>query len=145
MPPMIRKDGEMVPLDNSLSPLNSDETIRLMTSIMPPKNAEEFRQRNDTDFAYEISGLARFRANIFRDRKGMGGVFRVIPNKILTAEDLKLSQYILRLCHLNKGLVLVTGPTGSGKSTTLCALVDYINRTRTDHISTSEATIEFVH
>jgi len=145
MPPMVRKDGQMQPLDPALPALTVDDTIRLLTSILPPKNAEEFRQRNDTDFAYELVGTARFRANVFRDRKGMGGVFRVIPNDILTAEDLKISPHILKLCHLNKGLVLVTGPTGSGKSTTLCALIDYINRNRTDHIITIEDPIEFVH
>src|SRR4029079_19128418 len=97
-----------------------------------PRPADKHRgdvaERRDTDFAYEILGLARFRANIFMDRKGMGAVFRVIPTEILTAEQLGLSPYILKLCQLTKGLVLVTGPTGSGKSTTLCALVDYINR-----------------
>ena len=92
--------------------------------------AQEFSERHDTDFAYEIPDLARFRANAFVDRKGPGAVFRVIPTKILTAEQLGLSQHLLQLCHLNKGLVLVTGPTGSGKSTTLCAMIDYINRTR---------------
>src|SRR5205814_395282 len=101
--------------------------------------------RHDTDFAYEIAGLGRFRSNVFMDRKGPGAVFRVIPSKILTAEDLGLSPYILKLCGLNKGLVLVTGPTGSGKSTTLCAMIDYINRNRTDHIITIEDPIEFVH
>ena len=144
-PPMVRKDGQMMPLDQSHPRLSQEETHRLLGSIMPPKNDEEFRQRNDTDFAYEIPDLARFRANVFRDRKGIGGVFRVIPNDIMTAEDLKLSQPILKLCHLNKGLVLVTGPTGSGKSTTLCALIDYINRNRDDHIITIEDPIEFVH
>src|SRR5205085_8176418 len=97
------------------------------------------------DFAYEILGLARFRANAFADRKGPGAVFRVIPSKIMTAEALGLSQAILQLCHLQKGLVLVTGPTGSGKSTTLCAMVDYINRNRPDHLITIEDPIEFVH
>ena len=101
--------------------------------------------RHDTDFAYEIPGLARFRANVFADRKGPGAVFRVIPSKILTAEQLGLSPHILQLCKLNKGLVLVTGPTGSGKSTTLCAMIDYINRTREEHIITIEDPIEFVH
>src|SRR5207248_1030604 len=93
----------------------------------------------------EIDGLARFRSNVFADRKGTGAVFRVIPSKILTAEQLGLSQAILNLCTLNKGLVLVTGPTGSGKSTTLCAMIDFINRSRQDHIITIEDPIEFVH
>jgi twitching motility protein PilT len=95
--------------------------------------------------AYEIAGLARFRANIFYDRLGPGGVFRVIPSTILSAEELRLSPHILQLCELHKGLVLVTGPTGSGKSTTLCAMVDYVNRTRYDHVITIEDPIEFVH
>src|SRR4029434_5501578 len=117
----------------------------MLEPIIPERNREEFDRRHDTDFAYEIAGLGRFRSNIFMDRKGPGAVFRVIPSKILTAEDLGLSPHILELCQLNKGLVLVTGPTGSGKSTTLCALIDYINRNRTDHIITIEDPIEFVH
>ncbi len=145
MPPMVRKDGEMKLLDATQPPLTPEVAKELVTSILPEKNRAEYEHRNDTDFAYEIAGLARFRANIFRDRKGMGGVFRVIPNDILTAEKLGLSQHILKLCHLNKGLVLVTGPTGSGKSTTLCAMVDYVNRTRSDHVITIEDPIEFVH
>ena len=107
--------------------------------------AQEFAEKHDTDFAYEVPNLARFRANVFADRKGRGAVFRVIPSEILTAEKLGLSQHILNLCKLNKGLVLVTGPTGSGKSTTLCAMIDYINRTRDEHIITIEDPIEFVH
>src|SRR5204863_4537241 len=113
--------------------------------IMPEKNRDEFEVRHDSDFAYAIEGLARFRANMFMDRKGVGAVFRVIPANILTAEQLGLSPAILQLCRLSKGLVLVTGPTGSGKSTTLCAMVDYINRLRQDHIITIEDPIEFVH
>lgn len=145
MPPMLRKDGQMVAIDESQAPLTPEDAKNLLQSIMPEKNREEFERRHDTDFAYEILGLARFRANVFMDRKGMGGVFRVIPTDILTAEKLNISSHILKLCGLNKGLVLVTGPTGSGKSTTLCALIDYINRTRTDHIITIEDPIEFVH
>jgi twitching motility protein PilT len=118
---------------------------KLLLSIMPQKNREEFEARHDTDFAYEIMDLARFRANVFMDRKGMGGVFRIIPNNILTAEQLGLSAAILNLCSLSKGLVVVTGPTGSGKSTTLCAMIDYVNRNRDDHIITIEDPIEFVH
>jgi twitching motility protein PilT len=113
--------------------------------MMPQKNRDEFVAHNDTDFAYELGSEARFRCNVYRDRKGMGGVFRVIPSKIITAEQLGLSDAILKLCHLTKGLVLVTGPTGSGKSTTLCAMVEYVNRQRSDHIITIEDPIEFVH
>jgi twitching motility protein PilT len=143
-PPNIRHDGEIKPIPGR-AVLSADDTERILFPIAPERNKEEFKRRNDTDFAYEIPGLARFRCNLFRDRKGVGGVFRQIPSKIMTAEDMGLSKEILQLCHLPKGLVLVTGPTGSGKSTTLCALIDYINRNRTDHIITIEDPLEFVH
>jgi twitching motility protein PilT len=145
MPPMVRKDGKMKQLDCDEEIFTAETMKELLTSIMPPKNQEEFERRHDTDFAYQIEGLARFRANVFMDRKGMGGVFRVIPAKITTAEQLGLSKAILDLCNLSKGLVVVTGPTGSGKSTTLCAMVNYINYQREDHIITIEDPIEFTH
>jgi twitching motility protein PilT len=145
MPPLMRKDGRIADLGTGQGPLTAAAMEALLFSIMPQSNREEFDRRHDTDFAYEIPGLARFRSNVFMDRKGMGGVFRVIPSEILTAEKLGLSQAILNLCKLNKGLVVVTGPTGSGKSTTLCAMVDYINNTREDHLITIEDPIEFVH
>jgi len=145
MPPLVRKDGSIQPLEEGGITLDPQSIVTLLEPIMPQKNREEFARRHDTDFAYEIPGLARFRANVFMDRKGRGAVFRIIPSKILTAEDLGLSQHILQLCKLNKGLVLVTGPTGSGKSTTLCAMIDYINRNRDDHLITIEDPIEFVH
>ena len=144
-PPLIRKDGRMEALEPSSPALGVADIGTLLAPIMPERNRKEFAERHDTDFAYEIPDLARFRANAFVDRKGPGAVFRVIPSKILTAEQLGLSQHLLQLCHLNKGLILVTGPTGSGKSTTLCALIDYINRNRHDHIITIEDPIEFVH
>jgi twitching motility protein PilT len=112
---------------------------------MPDRNKKEFAETNDTDFAYEILDLARFRANALRDRKGPAAVFRVIPTKVQTAEELNISEEVQKLCFLTKGLVLVTGPTGSGKSTTLAAMIDLINRKRTDHIITIEDPIEFVH
>ena len=145
MKPLVRKDGEIKVLDESAPAFDPESMWEMLDPIMPERNREEFERRHDTDFAYDIPGLARFRSNIFMDRKGPGAVFRVIPSKIMTAEDLGLSPHILKLCHLNKGLVLVTGPTGSGKSTTLCAMVDYINRNRADHIITIEDPIEFVH
>src|SRR5262245_15885327 len=145
MKPLVRKDGEIKVLDESAPVFDAESMWAMLEPIIPERNREEFGRRHDTDFAYEIAGLGRFRSNIFMDRKGPGAVFRVIPSKILTAEDLGLSPHILKLCQLNKGLVLVTGPTGSGKSTTLCAMVDYINRTRRDHIITIEDPIEFVH
>jgi twitching motility protein PilT len=144
-PPIVRKDGRMVKLDDQAAPLTPQDLVALLGPIMPEKNRKEFTERHDTDFAYEIDGLARFRSNVFADRRGPGAVFRVIPSKILTAEQLNLSPAILQLCMLNKGLVLVTGPTGSGKSTTLCAMIDHINRNRQDHIITIEDPIEFVH
>jgi twitching motility protein PilT len=143
--PTIRKDGHIQPIDAAEPVLGVDDVEALLAPIMPERNRTEYMARHDTDFAYEIPELARFRANAFFDRKGPGAVFRVIPSKIMTAEQLGLSQHILQLCQLNKGLILVTGPTGSGKSTTLCAMIDYINRTRQDHIITIEDPIEFVH
>jgi len=145
MPPMIRKDGKMQPLAPGAEALTSESMKHLLGEIMPKKNVDEFDARHDTDFAYEITGLARFRCNIFMDRKGMGAVFRIIPTKMTTAEQLGLSQAILNLTDLSKGLVVVTGPTGSGKSTTLCAMVNHINQNREDHIITIEDPIEFVH
>jgi twitching motility protein PilT len=145
MPPMIRNDGKMQRLECGEATLTPEVMEELLHSVMPEKSQDEFARRNDTDFAYEVPGLARFRCNVFRDRHGMGGSFRRIPSKILTAEELGLSKAIMDLTNMSKGLVLVTGPTGSGKSTTLCAMVDSINKTREDHIVTIEDPIEFVH
>jgi twitching motility protein PilT len=143
-PPMVRHDGDVKALPGR-AVLAPADTERMLWPIAPDRNRDEFKRRHDTDFAYEIPGLARFRCNFFMDRRGMGGVFRVIPSRIITAEEMGLPKEILQLCHLPKGLVLVTGPTGSGKSTTLCALIDYINRNRSDHIITIEDPLEFVH
>ena len=143
-PPMLRADGEMKAIEGE--PMLTYDTLKkLLYEITPDKNKEEFEATNDSDYAYEIPSLARFRCNIFRDRKGVGAVFRVIPTDILTVKDLNLSQHIQDLCFLSKGLVVVTGPTGSGKSTTLAAMVDHINKSRSDHIITVEDPIEFVH
>ncbi len=143
MPPILRQDGEMVPLEEAA--LDHDQLHQLLMEIIPERNRAEFAEVRDTDFAYEIPGKARFRCNYFHDRNGCGAVFRQIPVDILTAEQLGLSQHLLKLCNLTKGLVVVTGPTGSGKSTTLAALIDHINKTRRDHIITIEDPIEFVH
>jgi twitching motility protein PilT len=142
--PIIRKDGDMQRLSGE-SVLSPEELFALLDPIIPEANRAQFEKEDDTDFAYAIEGLARFRANLFRDRHGVGAVFRTIPAKIISAEKLGLSTAITDLCTLHKGLVLVTGPTGSGKSTTLCAMVDLINRTRSGHIITIEDPIEFVH
>ncbi len=144
VPPLFRKDGEIVALSDE-APLTADEAREILLSIAPPHKREEFERRHDSDFAYEIPDVARFRCNLFMDRRGMGGVFRVIPSKILTVKDLGLTPEMVELCRLPAGLVLVTGPTGSGKSTTLAAMVDFINENRTDHVVTIEDPIEFVH
>ncbi len=143
-PPMIRKDGEMQQLPG-LTVLTAESMERMIMPIVPARNRDEFARTHDTDFAYELPGVCRFRANLFVDLKGIGAVFRVIPSKILSVDELGIPKEVLSLCHLPKGLVLVTGPTGSGKSTTLAALIDYINRTRSDHIITIEDPVEFVH
>jgi twitching motility protein PilT len=143
--PMVRKDGEMTPMEGMTAPLSSADLQRILLEMMPAKNSQEFHTKHDTDFAYEFGNEARFRCNVFLDRKGIGGVFRVIPQRFPTAQELGLTPEILKLCYLTKGLVLVTGPTGSGKSTTLCSMIDYINQHRKDHIITIEDPIEFVH
>ena len=142
-PPLFRTHGDIRRQDGTALSVNDLELLVL--SIMPERNRGEWKETGDTDFAYEITGVARFRVNAARDRKGPVAVFRVIPAKVVTVEEMGLTDEVQRLCYLTKGLVLVTGPTGSGKSTTLCALVDLINRTRTDHIITIEDPIEFVH
>ena len=144
LPPVYRTHGELVPKE-STEPLSREEIEEMLLSIMPDRNKQEYAETNDTDFAYEILDLARFRANALRDRMGVAAVFRVIPTEIMTADQLGISPEVQKLCYLTKGLVVVTGPTGSGKSTTLAALIDLINRTRTDHIITIEDPIEFVH
>ncbi|HEU5153325.1 MAG TPA: type IV pilus twitching motility protein PilT [Gemmatimonadales bacterium] len=142
-PPVFRRNGE---LSRHEGPeLRAEEVEAMLTSIMAAKELDEFRETGDTDWAYELPETARFRANAAVERRGPMGVFRVIPTQIQTVEQLGISAEIQKLCYLPKGLVLVTGPTGSGKSTTLAALVDLINRTRTDHILTIEDPIEFVH
>ena len=142
-PPLFRTHGAIARTQGA--PLNVQDLELLVLSIMPERNRGEWKESGDTDFAYEIAGVARYRVNAARDRKGPVAVFRVIPAKVVTVEEMGLSDEVQRLCYLTKGLVLVTGPTGSGKSTTLCALVDLVNRTRSDHIITIEDPIEFVH
>ncbi len=142
--PFVRINGAIEPIPGH-PPLDGEELLDRLYEITPQRNREEFERRNDTDFGYAIPGASRFRANLFRDRRGPGAVFRAIPYQIRTPEELQLPHSVLELCDRTKGLVLVTGPTGSGKSTTLAALIDYINRTRSDHIVTIEDPIEFVH
>ena len=142
-PPILRLHGEMSRLDQpSLEPTALDSMLR---SIMPERNRREYLDSNDTDYAYELEGLARFRANALKDRRGPAAVFRQIPATVVTVEQMGITPEVQKLCTLNKGLVLVTGPTGSGKSTTLCSLIDLVNRSRSDHVITIEDPIEFVH
>ena len=142
-PPMIRVDGDMTPIEG-YPPLASARLKDMLFSIAPEKNREQWMQIKDTDFAHE-NDQARFRVNFFEDRKGIGAVMRQIPNTIRSAEEMGLPAAVLDLCFLNKGLVLVTGPTGSGKTTTLASMIDHINRNRDDHIITIEDPVEFVH
>jgi twitching motility protein PilT len=142
-PPIIRLHGEMTRLEGSaLEPAELEMMIR---SVMPERNRREYAESNDTDYAYELEGVARFRANALKDRKGPAAVFRQIPATVVTVEQMGITPEVQKLCQLNKGLVLVTGPTGSGKSTTLCSLIDLVNRSRSDHVLTIEDPIEFVH
>jgi len=143
-PPILRLHGEMQRLADH-APISHDQLSAMIRSVMPERNRIQYAETNDTDYAYELNGCARFRANAARDRHGGVAVFRQIPAAVVTVEQMGLSEEVQRLCYLTKGLVLVTGPTGSGKSTTLCALVDLINRTRHDHVLTIEDPIEFVH
>ncbi len=142
-PVIYRIHGEISRVSNE--PITANMMEKIILPTMSPRNQTEFLKINDTDYAYELTGIGRFRVNVFRDRNGVGAVLRHIPAKILTAEQLNLPPAITKLTHLNKGLVLVTGPTGSGKSTTLAAMIDLINRTRKEHILTIEDPIEFVH
>lgn len=144
-PPMVRVDGEMRPLEPNAAKLDDAQIRELFFPLASTRAKAEFAEKNDADFAYAIEGLARFRGNFFVDRRGMGAVFRQIPFAIVSPEKLGIPKQVLDLCWLSKGLVLVTGPTGSGKSTTLATLIDYINQNRTDHIITIEDPIEFVH
>jgi twitching motility protein PilT len=142
--PVLRVDGELERIAGQ-AVLTQDTLHPLLDEIMPGSKKDQFESTGDVDFGYEIPGLARFRCNCFNHKHGLGAVFRKIPSKILTAEELGLPPILTRAAMLKKGLVLVTGPTGSGKSTTLAAMVDHANKHRKDHILTVEDPIEFVH
>jgi twitching motility protein PilT len=142
-PPILRRDGDLVRTEAPA--LEPQQLEHMLLSIMSPHIKAEYHESSDADWAWEIDGVARFRANAGRDRNGPMAVFRLIPAQVRSADEMGLSQQIQGLAHLTKGLVLVTGPTGSGKSTTLAALIDLVNATRTEHILTIEDPIEFVH
>ena len=142
-PPMLRVSGAMEQIRYRIV-LEADFR-HMLQPIAPPERWQEFAATGDADFAYEVPGLARFRVNLFRQRRGSAAVFRVIPSTTMTVDQLGLPPQIRRLADIESGLVLVTGPTGSGKSTTLAAIVDLINESRGYHIITLEDPIEFVH
>lgn len=142
-PPIFRLHGEMI---RHKSPeLTNDQVRTLLYEILSKDQVQQFEETRDLDFAYEVPGLARFRGNILDTYRGMAAVFRIIPSKILTADELKLPEGVRKMTRFQKGLVLVTGPTGSGKSTTLAAMIDLINSTRKEHILTLEDPLEFIH
>jgi twitching motility protein PilT len=142
--PVLRVHGEIHFLKERPT-LTSDAILTLVTPLFNEKAKADFEEKHDADFAYEVPGLARFRVNVFLDRNGVGAVLRQIPIEIIPADKLGLPQAVLDLCFLTKGLVVVTGPTGSGKSTTLAGMIDFINKNRSDHIITIEDPVEFVH
>ena len=142
-PPMLRIHGDMKRIDHA--PLSAEEVHHMVFDIMNDSVRKNFQKNNDADFSFELGTIARFRVNAFRTRRGEGAVFRTIPTKVLTLDDLGLPAVMKELAQKEKGLVLVTGPTGAGKSTTLAAMIDYINETYEGHILTIEDPIEFVH
>ncbi|MGO9828798.1 MAG: type IV pilus twitching motility protein PilT [Myxococcaceae bacterium] len=142
-PPALRIDGDMVSLEE-YGPVARARLREMIFSVAPERNRAQWEAERDTDFALELPGV-RFRVNVFEDRRGIGAAMRQVPAKIRTAEELALPKAVIELCEHSKGLDLVTGPTGSGKSTTLAAMVDYVNRTRAQHIITIEDPVEFVH
>jgi len=143
LPPMIRVDGDVRRIN--LPAMEHKEVHSLIYDIMNDKQRKDFEEFLETDFSFEVPGVARFRVNAFNQNRGAGAVFRTIPSKVLTMEDLGMGQVFKDIAEVPRGLVLVTGPTGSGKSTTLAAMIDYINDNRYDHILTIEDPIEFVH
>jgi twitching motility protein PilT len=143
LPPMLRLNGSMMRLDQP--PLGADEVLDALLSLLSPQSRKTFQLENDLDFGFEIENTARYRANLFMQRRGPGAVFRLIPNTLKTLDELEMPKILKQLAMREKGLIMVTGPTGSGKSTTLAALVDYINDHRSAHIITIEDPIEFVH
>jgi twitching motility protein PilT len=143
MPPLIRVDGDMRKIN--VPPMDHKEVHALIYEIMTDKQRKDYEQFMETDFSFEVPGLARFRVNAFNQNRGAAAVFRTIPSKVLSMEQLGMGPVFKQVSDLARGLVVVTGPTGSGKSTTLAAMMDYVNSTRYEHILTIEDPIEFVH
>ncbi len=143
LPPMIRVDGDVRRIN--LPAMDHKQVHALIYDIMNDKQRKDFEEFLETDFSFEVPGVARFRVNAFNQNRGAGAVFRTIPSKVLTMEDLGMGEVFRKITDVPRGLVLVTGPTGSGKSTTLAAMLDYLNNTKYQHILTIEDPIEFVH
>jgi len=143
LPPMIRVDGDVRRIN--LPALDHKQVHELIYDIMNDKQRKDFEEYLETDFSFEVPGVARFRVNAFNQNRGAGAVFRTIPSKVLTMEDLGMGDVFRKITDVPRGLVLVTGPTGSGKSTTLAAMIDYLNNNKHHHILTIEDPIEFVH
>ncbi|WP_096085643.1 type IV pilus twitching motility protein PilT [Agaribacterium haliotis] len=143
LPPMIRVDGDVRRIN--VPPMKHKQVHGLIYEIMNDKQRKDYEEFLETDFSFEVPGVARFRVNAFNQHRGAGAVFRTIPSKVLTMEELGMGQVFRDICAVPRGLVLVTGPTGSGKSTTLAAMMDFINESKYEHILTIEDPIEFVH
>jgi twitching motility protein PilT len=143
LPPMIRVDGDVRRIN--LPALDHKQVQALIYDIMNDKQRKDFEEFLETDFSFEVPGIARFRVNAFNQNRGAGAVFRTIPSKVLTMDDLGMGEVFRKITDVPRGLVLVTGPTGSGKSTTLAAMIDYLNSNKHHHILTIEDPIEFVH
>src|SRR5881409_3649416 len=142
-PPKMRMHGDIMPIRQD--PVTREEAVQMMMEVCGPHNWKIFEQSGDLDFAYEMDTASRFRSNYFKQSEGYGAAFRLIPTKISTLEELGIPQVVKKFAHLRGGLVLVTGPTGSGKTTTQAALVDFINENFARHVVTIEEPIEFVH
>ncbi|HVF28458.1 MAG TPA: ATPase, T2SS/T4P/T4SS family, partial [Pyrinomonadaceae bacterium] len=143
-PPQVRVDGHLKPVEG-IRPLTSADTKSLAYSVLTDAQKHRFEEALELDFSFGVRGLSRFRANLFNQRGAVGAVFRAIPYEIKTFEALGLPAVVSQLCERPRGLILVTGPTGSGKSTTLASMLDKVNRERHDHIVTIEDPIEFLH
>ncbi|HWR73189.1 MAG TPA: ATPase, T2SS/T4P/T4SS family, partial [Nitrospirota bacterium] len=144
VPPVLRIDGRLMPIDAEKR-LTQEDTVTISNSIMNPSQKKKFDDKNELDMAYAVPGMGRFRVNVFKQRGSVGMVFRSVPAKILNFDELLLPQVLNKIGQEQRGLILVTGTTGSGKSTTLASLIDYINTTRTSNIVTIEDPIEFLH
>ena len=144
VPPILRIDGRLVPIEAEKR-LMQDDTVAIANSIMNASQKARFNEKNELDMAYAVPGLGRFRVNVFRQRGSVGMVFRMVPSKILNFEELMLPPVLMKVAQEQRGLILVTGTTGSGKSTTLAAMIDFINTSRTSNIVTIEDPIEFLH